>query len=278
MNINKKTIFSIIAICLLVQLSAQTASSPKSDTVRYTGNILSNVDYHHGQLSPAVGVHNIQVFRANRQHPEWAGDDGYTYNHAPMLAYWNNRFYLEYLSCKVGEHIPPSQTLLLNSQDGYHWSKPIVLFPTYKVPDGTTKEGRKEIAKDLYAVMHQRIGFFTSSKKQLLALGYYGLVMGAKDDPNDGNGIGRVVREVKHDGSFGPIYFIRYNHGFSEKNTSYPLYTRSEDKAFVAACSELLGTPLMMQQWVEEADKNDSLVPLKKILKRLTTIIFQTEM
>ena len=40
------------------------------DTVRYTGNTLVNVDYHHGQLSPAVGVHNIQTFRANRQHPE----------------------------------------------------------------------------------------------------------------------------------------------------------------------------------------------------------------
>ena len=40
------------------------------DTVRYTGNTLVNVDYHHGQLAPAVGVHNIQVFRANREHPE----------------------------------------------------------------------------------------------------------------------------------------------------------------------------------------------------------------
>ena len=41
-------------------------------TIRYTGNTLVNVDYHHGQLSPVVGVHNIQVFRANREHPEMA--------------------------------------------------------------------------------------------------------------------------------------------------------------------------------------------------------------
>ena len=251
----------------MLQVSAQNSQSAKPDTVRYTGTTLSNIDYHHGQLSPAVGVHNIQVFRANREHPEWAGDEGFTYNHAPMLVYWNNRFYVEYLNSKVGEHEPPSQTLLLNSEDGYHWSKPVVLFPVYKVPDGTTKEGRKEVAKDLYSVMHQRIGFFTSSKKQLLALGFYGLVMDAKDDPNDGNGIGRVVREIKKDGSFGPIYFIRYNHAFSEKNTHYPLYTKSNDKAFVTACNELLAAPLMMQQMVEEADRNDSLIPLKKDFK-----------
>ena len=30
------------------------------------------------------------------------------------------------------------------------------------------------------------------------------------------------------------------------------------------ACNELLATPLMMQQWVEEADRDDELIPLKK--------------
>ncbi len=237
------------------------------DTVRYTGTTLSNVDYHHGQLSPAIGVHNIQAFRANREHPEWAGDQGWTYNHAPMLAYWKNKFYLEYLSNPVGEHVGAGQTLLLTSADGYNWNKPVVLFPPYKVPDGTTKEGRKEVAKDLFAVMHQRIGFYTSKSGKLLALGFYGLVMGPHDDPNDGNGIGRVVREILPNGSFGPIYFLRYNHAFNEKNTSYPFYSSSKDKAFVAACNELLATPLQMQQMVEEADRKDTLIPLRKDYK-----------
>jgi hypothetical protein len=265
MTINRKILDSYLFILILLVGSVQVQA--QDDTVHYSGITQSNVDYHHGQLSPAIGVHNIQVFRANREHPDWAGDAGWTYNHAPMLAYWNHKFYLEYLSCPIGEHLPPGQTLLMESMDGYHWSKPTVLFPPYKIPDGTTKQGRKEVAKDLYAVMHQRIGFFTSSAKQLLGLGYYGLVMGAHDDPNDGNGIGRVVREIKKDGSYGPIYFIRYNHAFNEKNTAYPFYTSSNDKAFIAACNELLASPLMMQQWVEEADKNDPLIPLKKDFK-----------
>lgn len=233
------------------------------DTIRYTGSTLVNVDYHHGQLSPAVGVHNIQTFRANRA----SATNNWTYNHAPMLAYWRGKFYLEYLSNPVGEHVPPGQTLLQSSIDGYHWSDPVVIFPPYKIPDGTTKEGRTEVAHNLMAVMHQRIGFYTAKSGKLFALAFYGMVMGPHDDPNDGNGIGRVIREVKEDGSYGPIYFLRYNHAFNASNTSYPFYKTSKDKDVVAACEEILASPLLMQQMVEENDRNDPLIPLKKDFK-----------
>src|SRR5688572_27047586 len=91
-------------------------SAIAQDTIRYTGNTLVNVDYHHGQLTPAVGVHNIQVMRASREHPAQSDGHGWTYNHAPMLAYHNNTFYLEYLSNPVGEHVQPGQTLLSTSK------------------------------------------------------------------------------------------------------------------------------------------------------------------
>ena len=255
-----------ILTSLYLATSAFTVAA--QETIYYSGTTLSNVDYHHGQLTPAQGVQARQVLRANREHPELApGTGGWTYNHAPMLAYWNNTFYLEYLSNPVGEHVPPGQTLLMTSKDGVSWANPIVLFPPYKVPDGTTKKDYPGVAKDLYAVMHQRMGFYVSGKKRLLALAYYGIALDAKDDPNDGNGIGRVVREVKADGSFGPIYFIRHNESWNGKKSDYPMYTESKDKGFVAACQELLADPLMMQQWVEEADRNDPLIPLKKQFK-----------
>lgn len=249
----------ITSILLLI-----CANVTAQDTVRYTGTTLSNVDYHHGQLSPAVGVHNIQTMRANRAD---TGATSWTYNHAPMLAYWNNTFYLEYLSDPVGEHIPPGQTLLQTSKDGYRWSNPVVIFPPYKVPDGFVKPGKTDTAKNAYAVMHQRMGFYTSKSKRLFALAFYGIVLGQKDDPNDGNGIGRVIREIKADGSFGPIYFLRYNHSFNERNSLYPFYKSSKDKGFVAACDEILSTPLLMMQTVEEADRNDPLIPLRKDFK-----------
>ena len=139
-------------------------------------------------------------------------------------------FYLEYLSNPVGEHIAPGQTLLQTSKDGYNWSVPVVIFPPYKIPDGFVKAGKTDTAKNSYAVMHQRFGFYTSKTKRLFALAYYGIALAKGDDPNDGNGIGRVIREIKADGSFGPIYFLRYNHSFNEKNTSYPFYKSSTDK------------------------------------------------
>ncbi|TXK33904.1 six-hairpin glycosidase [Pontibacter qinzhouensis] len=248
-------------------LGAWSITAEAQDTVKYTGTTLSNVDYHHGQLSPAIGVHNIQVMRANRENPTKANSFGWTYNHAPMLAYWNNTFFMNYLSDPVGEHIPPSQTLLQTSKDGYNWSEPEIIFPPYKVPDGTRKEGHPGVAKDLYAIVHQRMGFYVSKDNRLLAIAYYGIALDAKDDPNDGKGIGRVVREIKKDGTYGPIYFIRYNSSWDKKKSAYPFYTKSKDKGFVKACNELMADPLMMQQWVEEADRNDPLIPLKKEYK-----------
>jgi hypothetical protein len=232
------------------------------DTIRYTGKTLVNVDYHHGQLSPAIGVHSYQTLRANRSD---AGRDSaitWTYNHAPMLAYWNGSFYLNYLSNPVGEHIPPGQTLLQTSKDGKAWTKPVAIFPPYKIPDGTQKEGYPGVAKDLYAVMHQRMGFYVSKSNRLLTLAYFGMVLDAKDDPNDGHGIGRVVREIKKDGTYGPIYFIRHNASWKQPS-DYPMYTESTDKGFVEACDELLANKLVTQQWVEEADRNDPVISLK---------------
>lgn len=263
---NSMSIKSVLVSLSLASIVHQAVA--QQDTVKYIGKTLSNVDYHHGQLTPAVGTHNIQVFRANREFPELAGGHNFTYNHQPFLAYWNDTYYLQFLSNPVGEHIAEGKTLLLTSKDGRNWSSPIDLFPTYLVPEGFTKPGRTDKAgKNLYAIMHQRMGFYHAKNDKLLTLAYYGVALDAKDDPNDGNGLGRVVREIHKDGSFGPIYFIHFNASFNEKMAKYPFYTKSKDKAFIQACDELLGTPLMMQQWVEESDRNDPLIPLQRPVK-----------
>lgn len=76
--------------------------------------------------------------------------------------------------------------------------EPEIVFPPYKVPDGYTKESRPGMqAKDLIAIMHQRAGFYVSKSGRLITMGNYGVALDKKDDPNDGNGIGRVVREIK---------------------------------------------------------------------------------
>ncbi|MDE5728266.1 MAG: exo-alpha-sialidase, partial [Duncaniella sp.] len=238
------------------------------DLVHYTGTTLSDPHRHDGGLSPAVGVHNIQTMRANRRHDLYTPNStGWTYNHQPMLAWWNGRFYMHYLSNPADEHVGGGRTMIQSSADGYSWTAPQILFPVCKVPDGFRKSEDGEPAKDLEAVMHQRMGFFVSASGRLLATGNYGIAMHPKDDPNDGNGMGRVAREILPDGSFGPIYFIYLNHGFKNSETPFPYYTKSPDKGFRKACEELIANPLMRMQWVEEADRNDPLIPLKKPYK-----------
>lgn len=248
---------------LLIGAVAFATGASAENLVHYSGDKLSNPNRHDGGLSPAVGVHNIQTMRANRRYDLSApNENGWTYNHQPFLAYWNGKFYMSYLSNPVDEHVGAGRTMLQTSPDGYNWSAPEVLFPIYPVPDGFKKEGSDAVAKNTDAVMHQRVGFFVSKSGRLLAIGNYGIALHPKDDPNDGNGIGRVVREIYADGTFGPIYFIYYNHDFNEKNTRYPFYTKSKDKGFREACQELIDNPLYRMQWVEEADRNDPILPL----------------
>ena len=261
MNLLKKT-----ALALALATFAFTASAQESDRVHYTGKELSNPNLHDGGLSPVVGVHNIQTMRANRKLPYATNGNGWTYNHQSMMAYWRGSFYMHYLCDPVDEHVPPSMTMLQTSKDGYTWTDPEVLFPIYRIPDGFTKDG-KVFAKGMDAIMHQRVGFYVSKSDRLIAIGNYGIALYPKDDPNDGNGIGRVVREIYEDGSFGPIYFIYYNHAFNEKNTDFPYYTRSKDKGFREACEEILANPLQRMGWVEEADREDPIIPLKKEYK-----------
>lgn len=236
------------------------------ELVHYSGTELSDPNRHDGGLSPVVGVHNIQILRANREHPSSANGGGWTYNHQPMMAYWNGRFYVHYLSDEKDEQVPPSHTLLQTSEDGYHWTNPVILFPEYKVPEGFKKEGVPGEAHHLIAVMHQRQGFYVSTSGHLFALGTYGVCLNKKDHNNDGNGIGRVIREIKKDGSFGPVYFIYYNHGFGPQNTDYPNYIKG-NKTMRKACEEILHNPRMLMGWVEEANRNDSLIPLTKDYK-----------
>ena len=229
------------------------------DVVHFSGKTIARSERHDGGLKPVVGVHSIQTMR---------GEKPWTYNHQPMICYWNGKFYMHYLTDPRHEHEAPGKTMLQTSEDGYHWSDPMELFPEYPVPEGWTKEGKDfPAAHKLKAVMHQRVGWYVAPNAKLIATGNYGICLTMKDDPNDGNGIGRVVREVKKDGSFGPIYFVYYNHDFNEKNTIYPYYKRSKDKAFIAAVDAMVADPMQRMQWVEEANRDEKLIPLNKPYK-----------
>lgn len=234
---------------------------------KYIGETYPNVDYHDGQLRHALGASNYQVTRANRYNPADCEDVGWTYNHAADLTYFEGQFYLHYLSVPAYEHISPGQSYLVSSKDGIHWEKPRVSFPPYQIPAGeyTDASGKSHIIADgIYAVMHQRMAFY-QAEGRLLVLGFYGHSDCPEQNPFYYNGIGRVVREVYRDGSFSPVYFIRYNAwaGWKESDLLYPMYHTSPDAGFVAACEALLHDPLAVQQWIDEHGDDEPLLRIK---------------
>ena len=241
----------ILSLLPILLVAAQAAIPPGAgEPVRYTGSIEPAIDRYDGRLPHAVGVHNIQAFRANRTRPPNEGMIGFTYNHQPYLAYWNDRFYLQFLSAQFQEHEPPTYTSVMTSDDGYNWSPPRKVFPEYVLP-AIEKDG---VPAGMFAVMHQRMGFYVAPNGRLLTLGFYGYCATPQHSPNAGNGLGRVVREIKADGTFGPVYFIRYNRhaGWNESNTAYPFYKTSGDTGFLQACEALLADKLYTLQWWEE--------------------------
>ncbi len=249
-----KIIFISLMIFAWVGFSQKATMDPAQtlEPIKYVGERQPDKRFIDGALPHAVGVHSYQAFRANRTHPAEGGEQRWTYNHQPYLAYWNGKFYYQYLSDLIAEHTPPSRTLLMTSEDGRRWSNPVIVFPEYELPE--IKGDDYVIPAGTKAVMHQRMGFYVAPNGRLLTCGFYGYCTTPRHSPNAGNGIGRVVREIYADGTFGPIYFIRYNRhaGFNEKNTRFPFYKTSKDKGFVKACEALLADKLITLQWWEE--------------------------
>ncbi len=223
----------------------------------YTGdNAQVDKHYHDGRLSPAVGVHSFQVLRANRAAPPDRDGLGYTYNHQPMLAYWQGYFYLEYLCSHHNEHGDPTITMLTRSVDGRTWEAPQILFPTIEWKPGC------------FTIAHQRMGFYVAPNGRLLALSFYGIweERNLSRSPNEGRGLGRAVREIFADGSFGPVHFLRYmpHAGYTEENTCqwYPFFEHSADEGFKQACRALLANRLVTQQMWEEDRARDGFFAL----------------
>ncbi len=250
-----------LAAMLCVPLHGASVPLAQSESARepviYTGALQPDKAFYDGHVPHAVGVHSFQAFRANRSKQADGGTVGYTYNHQPYLAYWNDRFYLQFLSGMANEHEPPTHTSVMTSEDGIHWAPPRIVFPEYQLP--AIQRNGINIAAGTCSVMHQRMGFYAAPNGRLLTLGFYGFSETPQNSPNAGNGLGRVVREIHADGTFGPIYFIRYNRhaGFDETNTSYPFYATSPDAGFVEACNTLLADKLFTLQWWEEDRAKD---------------------
>ena len=211
------------------------------EPIRYVGKERVNPNLADGGLPLAVGVQNYQVSRSSRLFPEITDGQGWTHEHAHMIAYWKGKFYVEFLSSPVQENGLPTDVMITSSPDGRHWAKPEVNFPQW--------DSFKDPQHPLHSQLHERMGFYVAPNDRLLVLSHYGLW--DNEENHAFGGPGHVVREVHDNGSLGPIYFIRYGEGWSSSNAFYPFYKESPDKGFVQACDDLLANPFVTDQWYE---------------------------
>ncbi len=229
-----------------------------NDPIRITGTAKADIRRYDGGLRHLRGAKSYQVVRACRARPDLQEGFGYTYNHAAMLAHWQGHFLLEYLSNPVSEHTGESHTLLARSRDGIHWNQPEVVFPQYWLTAEHYQGPKKELLPKegkFCAVMHQRCGFYQTKGGKMLITGFYGISPEPHTAPNNGWGIGRVVREIYPDFTLSPVYFIYYNAvaGYDRGAADgFPYFEESGDEDFKAACRELLADKVMIQQWWEE--------------------------
>lgn len=258
----KVSLFVVFGFCVALSSWSQGSMPPsiaetQGEPIKFVGDRVPDAHFFDGKLPHAMGVHHYQVYRANRSIPLEGDKQGWTYNHQPFLAHWKGNFYVQYLSNTYQEHDPPGKTQIVKSKDGKNWDEPIVVFPEYTLPE--IDHDGLHVDAGMKSVMHQRMGFYVSPNGKLLTAAFYGYSSTPRNSPNAGNGLGRVIREIKEDGSLGPIYFIRYNRhaGWNESNTNFPFYKTSDDKDFLEACEALLADKLVTLQWWEEDRSND---------------------
>ncbi len=121
---HRLTVLLAVFVAVLPESVAVAQPMPPSteesarEPIRYIGDRVPDPYYFDGKLPHAVGVHHYQVYRADRSRPLPGDDVGWTYNHQPYLAYWNDTFYLQYLSNLYQEHGPPGKTQIVTSKDG----------------------------------------------------------------------------------------------------------------------------------------------------------------
>lgn len=239
----------------------------------------ADIRFTDGALSHALGVTNVQIMRSSQDISLAPDGLGFTYAHAPMLGYWQGEWMVQYLANFRSEHEGASHAWLIRSKDGVHFSKPQEIFPSLTVPTAPYNGEGKEVFKGketTHCIIHHRMAFFAASNGRMLAMTYYGIVPmdprlqelpapGTVKScdmtdimlvmPGSGYGVGRAVREIRPDFSFGPIYFLRYGSsgGYTRENTkAFPFYEESNESGFVDACHELLKHRIATQQWWEE--------------------------
>ncbi|MCF8381335.1 MAG: hypothetical protein K9H49_17310 [Bacteroidales bacterium] len=242
-------LFIIILILSGLFNMAQAQPGSAEEPVVFTGDLDVNFQRPDGELDPLVGAQNYQVLRSVKNSNDLGDGLGFTFHHHPMLSYWQDQFYVLCNACPTHEERGLTEILLMKSQNGIEWSKPEIIFPHVMYNGEPT-------------FCNHRMGFYiTPGGKLLASTAYFPQSEMPPQSGSEDTGkkyFGVVVREIKEDGSFGPIYFIAQNNSlYKEEDFPFPYFTKSKDKAFIAGCEALRSDKLITLHWWEQIRPED---------------------
>jgi len=208
----------------------------------------------------AADAQNCQVLRTFRNDPAASDGFGWTYHHEPMITYWKGRFCLAFKTNPADEDMAPGCVLLSTSDDEARtWSSPTVLFPA------------REVAPGDWTFNAMRLGFWIAPAGRLHAMADYIPQSGyTSGNYCDWLAYGVAVREIRTDGTFGPIHFVVENPTlYPRESLPFPYYTASTDAVFKADCEALRADKIATLSWWEPIRPENFAFP-----KSLTDFIF----
>jgi len=218
--------YNAILLSLLVCCTARAATPDAPDPILIAPGQQSRLNpaLPDGGLPPALGVQNIEVFRASRDVPELTDGKGWTYNHHVDLARWKNRLYLAWTNGQKDEDVWPAHEVYSTSLDGFTWTPPAELFP-------------QGISTSL------RMYFFHAPNGRMLAIA--GLRTGT-EKLVEAQKTGVVVREILADHTLAKVFTLIPGNRLAM--IPQPLFDTSPDSGFVEACRQLIANHTFLEQ------------------------------
>ena len=224
---NNYGIIGVWIIIMILSVGIQPLwSSEREEPIKILGQEHGKLDFNRtdGGLMAAPVLQSCAVFRANKEQPRQSDGRGWTYHHHPDLACWKGRLYVGWNSSERDEDTWPSRELYSTSTDGERWSSPVELFP-------------QGISTPL------RMYFFHAPNGRMLAIA--GLRIN-RDKTSERTKGPLVVREIKADHTFGPVFTLRKPEQACENQPL--MFDVSLDKGFVESCRQLLADHLFLEQ------------------------------
>lgn len=242
----------VVFLCILIVGSFRSVEGQVGsvdEPVNFIGKLNVNFSRPDGGLPPVIGAHNYQVLRSVREDKDLGDGLGFTFHHHPMLTFWKNKFFVLCNACPVHEERDLTEILLIKSDDGINWGKTEIIFPHV-------------IYKNEPTFCNHRMGFYIAPSGRLYASTAY--FPQSEMKPQSGSEdtakkyFGVVMREIKEDGSFGPIFFIAQNNSlYQPDDFPFPYFTSSIDETLISDFESLRSDKLITLHWWEQIRPED---------------------